>query len=162
MIFVRIFFYKHKTSYEMRISYWSSGVCSSDLLNLKSGVVAIVREPPPFTNVKPRSLVALAPVYCSVPPSTMRLDDAADDAPRPLATPPSPMLLTRNVPFVRFVPPVWLLAPVSTTVPVPPLKKLVAPPLSTMVGSREEVHAAFCCKPRGPTPAPPVGKTPSH
>src|SRR3546814_15636064 len=72
-------------------------------------VTSIVREPPPFTNVKPRSLVALAPVYCSVPPSTMRLDDAADDAPRPLATPPSPMLLTRNVPFVRFVAPVWLL-----------------------------------------------------
>src|SRR3546814_5095976 len=46
-------------------------------------VTSIVREPPPFTNVKPRSLVALAPVYCSVPPSTMRLDDAADDAQRP-------------------------------------------------------------------------------
>src|SRR3546814_7878878 len=73
----------------------------------------------------------------------MRLDDAADDAPRPLATPPSPMLLTRNVPFVRFVAPVWLLAPVSTTVPVPPLTKLVAPPLSTMVESiRSEEHTS--------------------
>src|SRR3546814_2430603 len=26
-----MFFYKHKTAYEMRISDWSSGVCSSDL-----------------------------------------------------------------------------------------------------------------------------------
>src|SRR3546814_19341501 len=88
-------------------------------------VTSIVREPPPFTNVKPRSLVALAPVYCSVPPSTMRLDDSADDAHRQLATPPSQMLLTPNVPFVRFVAPVWLLAPVRTNVPVPPLQKMV-------------------------------------
>src|SRR3546814_18165701 len=82
----------------------------------------------------------------------MRLDDAADDAPRPLATPPSPMLLTRNVPFVRFVAPVWLLAPVSTTVPVPPLTKLVAPPLSTMVESIVKVPAPFCCTPSVPPP----------
>src|SRR3546814_4349781 len=27
-----IFFFKQKTAYEMRISYWSSVVCSSDLL----------------------------------------------------------------------------------------------------------------------------------
>src|SRR3546814_2479281 len=29
--FSAIFFFKQKTSYEMRISYWSSDVCSSDL-----------------------------------------------------------------------------------------------------------------------------------
>src|SRR3546814_8813815 len=29
-----IFFFKHKTSYDMRISDWSSDVCSSDLLVL--------------------------------------------------------------------------------------------------------------------------------
>src|SRR3546814_5590909 len=29
---VCIFFFKHKTAYEMRISDWSSDVCSSDLL----------------------------------------------------------------------------------------------------------------------------------
>src|SRR3546814_13227760 len=28
---VQIFFFKHKTAYEMRISDWSSDVCSSDL-----------------------------------------------------------------------------------------------------------------------------------
>src|SRR3546814_10686709 len=27
-----VFFFKQKTAYEMRISYWSSDVCSSDLL----------------------------------------------------------------------------------------------------------------------------------
>src|SRR3546814_9780135 len=28
-----VFFFKHKTAYEMRISDWSSDVCSSDLLD---------------------------------------------------------------------------------------------------------------------------------
>src|SRR3546814_6418603 len=31
-VFTLIFFFKQKTSYEMRISYWSSDVCSSDLI----------------------------------------------------------------------------------------------------------------------------------
>src|SRR3546814_10834271 len=31
-VFVFIFFFKQKTAYEMRISDWSSDVCSSDLL----------------------------------------------------------------------------------------------------------------------------------
>src|SRR3546814_15318575 len=32
--FCCIFFFKQKTAYDMRISDWSSDVCSSDLLNL--------------------------------------------------------------------------------------------------------------------------------
>src|SRR3546814_3136959 len=32
--FLVFFFFKQKTAYEMRISDWSSDVCSSDLLNL--------------------------------------------------------------------------------------------------------------------------------
>src|SRR3546814_9138616 len=32
VVFFFIFFFKRKTSYEMRISDWSSDVCSSDLL----------------------------------------------------------------------------------------------------------------------------------
>src|SRR3546814_6891194 len=32
-----IFFFKQKTAYEMRISYWSSDVCSSDLDRLPAG-----------------------------------------------------------------------------------------------------------------------------
>src|SRR3546814_6352367 len=31
MMLYRFFFFKHKTAYEMRISDWSSDVCSSDL-----------------------------------------------------------------------------------------------------------------------------------
>src|SRR3546814_6679011 len=32
-----LFFFKQKTAYEMRISDWSSDVCSSDLLDLNAG-----------------------------------------------------------------------------------------------------------------------------
>src|SRR3546814_10618148 len=35
--FYILFFFKQKTAYEMRISYWSSNVCSSDLA--RSGAV---------------------------------------------------------------------------------------------------------------------------
>src|SRR3546814_4424897 len=33
LFFFRFFFFKQKTAYEMRISDWSSDVCSSDLCN---------------------------------------------------------------------------------------------------------------------------------
>src|SRR3546814_3478115 len=35
-----VFFFKQKTAYEMRISYWSSDVCSSDLPMLSTGQIA--------------------------------------------------------------------------------------------------------------------------
>src|SRR3546814_8462037 len=37
-LFINIFFFKQKTAYEMRISDWSSDVCSSDLEVLMLGV----------------------------------------------------------------------------------------------------------------------------
>src|SRR3546814_6674627 len=38
------FFFKQKTAYEMRISDWSSDVCSSDLLRTKHDSEGLVRE----------------------------------------------------------------------------------------------------------------------
>src|SRR3546814_5527023 len=35
LMYFFFFFFKQKTAYEMRISDWSSDVCSSDLLNLQ-------------------------------------------------------------------------------------------------------------------------------
>src|SRR3546814_12154000 len=35
-----VFFFKQKTAYEMRISDWSSDVCSSDLLRISPGIEA--------------------------------------------------------------------------------------------------------------------------
>src|SRR3546814_7962186 len=37
--FYVIFFFKQKTAYEMRISDWSSDVCSSDLCDASSGTI---------------------------------------------------------------------------------------------------------------------------
>src|SRR3546814_7634503 len=39
-----VFFFKQKTAYEMRISDWSSDVCSSDLL-VQQGLVLAERQP---------------------------------------------------------------------------------------------------------------------
>src|SRR3546814_3989392 len=38
------FFFKQKTAYEMRISDWSSDVCSSDLFRLRDGLIAEYHE----------------------------------------------------------------------------------------------------------------------
>src|SRR3546814_7197962 len=37
LYFVLFFFFKQKTAYEMRISDWSSDVCSSDLIDIQVG-----------------------------------------------------------------------------------------------------------------------------
>src|SRR3546814_1826426 len=38
MLYISFFFFKQKTAYEMRISDWSSDVCSSDLVARRSSV----------------------------------------------------------------------------------------------------------------------------
>src|SRR3546814_7406960 len=43
------FFFKHKTAYEMRISDWSSDVCSSDLRSLSFG-----RQSPHYGFLEPK------------------------------------------------------------------------------------------------------------
>src|SRR3546814_9763189 len=43
---VRFFFFKQKTAYEMRISDWSSDVCSSDLLLATGNASAILQALP--------------------------------------------------------------------------------------------------------------------
>src|SRR3546814_8064165 len=40
-----IFFFKQKTAYEMRISDWSSDVCSSDLIGNAAVVVPVYGQP---------------------------------------------------------------------------------------------------------------------
>src|SRR3546814_8504628 len=42
-VMLHIFFFKQKTAYEMRISDWSSDVCSSDLFH--RGVLAVAERP---------------------------------------------------------------------------------------------------------------------
>src|SRR3546814_10360259 len=47
LLFSFFFFFKQKTAYEMRISDWSSDVCSSDLRRRRSQahLVALIQEP---------------------------------------------------------------------------------------------------------------------
>src|SRR3546814_5010196 len=63
------FFFKQKTAYEMRISDWSSDVCSSDLINwvltgscvsefLKTGYIRCATSNCPASNISIRSLAA--------------------------------------------------------------------------------------------------------
>src|SRR3546814_9176183 len=78
-----VFLFKQKTAYEMRISDWSSDVCSSDL--------AVTLTPPAVT-VKPTSVTVtppatLAPPVTSAPP----LDTTTPSAtvrPSPVTTTP--------------------------------------------------------------------------
>src|SRR3546814_9209715 len=50
------FFFKQKTAYEMRISDWSSDVCSSDLADLKGKRVAHTSPTSNSGNLAPRAL----------------------------------------------------------------------------------------------------------
>src|SRR3546814_7459701 len=58
-VFVFIFFCKHKTAYEMRISDWSSDVCSSDLF-----AISVVSEEKSTSSIRERASVRL--VDCDV------------------------------------------------------------------------------------------------
>src|SRR3546814_13331914 len=60
------FFFKQKTAYEMRISDWSSDVCSSDLADLSSLTTAVVggaAVPGPLLETWAAKDVALRQIY---------------------------------------------------------------------------------------------------
>src|SRR3546814_9859499 len=61
------FFFKQKTAYEMRISDWSSDVCSSDLLDLPG-----VRHPVPRDDRPAARRRALRPRGCGPDPARRR------------------------------------------------------------------------------------------
>src|SRR3546814_3799225 len=71
------FFFKQKTAYEMRISDWSSDVCSSDLMKpvealalWQNVVLETVRRDGP--DLSSRQLAILLTVYLTPPPHTVR------------------------------------------------------------------------------------------
>src|SRR3546814_7608385 len=57
-----VFFFKQKTAYEMRISDWSSDVCSSDLH--RHGPDLVEKDRPPFRRFEFSRLVAYRPGKC--------------------------------------------------------------------------------------------------
>src|SRR3546814_5643649 len=56
LLFVVFFFFKQKTAYEMRISDWSSDVCSSDLFSSQT-LTQVVREDIPNTKMTKKLLL---------------------------------------------------------------------------------------------------------
>src|SRR3546814_2664080 len=77
MCVVHVFFFKQKTAYEMRISDWSSDVCSSDLLRhtadrARGGFTQLLNEQPLALGAMGIALGAL--LAASVPP-TRREDE---------------------------------------------------------------------------------------
>src|SRR3546814_13172566 len=67
MVLVIFFFFKQKTAYEMRISDWSSDVCSSDLIRQQGGNAEThacdVTEPFAFEQLKAQALVRFGAVH---------------------------------------------------------------------------------------------------
>src|SRR3546814_15972390 len=72
--FYSFFFFKHKTAYEMRISDWSSDVCSSDLMvRFRRFAVA-----PALSTSLVAAAPALAKAKAAAPASTADLNKAVD------------------------------------------------------------------------------------
>src|SRR3546814_1651533 len=61
------FFFKQKTAYEMRISDWSSDVCSSDLLRIFDQVYNMTTNDPggPLNSTKPLVLMIYQTAFTS-------------------------------------------------------------------------------------------------
>src|SRR3546814_7966012 len=85
------FFFKQKTAYEMRISDWSSDVCSSDLLALDAhGAECAIRRELPFSGTVPTQIT----LSLSLPGRTIReirLRVTGDERPDQSAVNPPPI-----------------------------------------------------------------------
>src|SRR3546814_1666549 len=58
-MFFYFFFFKQKTAYEMRISDWSSDVCSSDLAIMQTPIQSISRRPAARAAVMASAVMAI-------------------------------------------------------------------------------------------------------
>ena len=85
-------------------------------------------EVDPVDSERTRSVVAVAPVYCSVPPPRTRLPATLVAWPRFPCTPPLPIVPTLRVPPLIVVAPVYVLTPLRVTVPVVDFVRGTAPP----------------------------------
>src|SRR3546814_6503981 len=70
-----VFCFKQKTAYEMRMSDWSSDVCSSDL-NRSSRMLAIVVSPDALLVCQPREMIGL-PIKEDIPRISLEIGRAS-------------------------------------------------------------------------------------
>src|SRR3546814_6960799 len=75
LCYVFFFFFKQKTAYEMRISDWSSDVCSSDLLRTLAD--EIIGEDVRHPRTQGVSLIAVWKIGCRDAHGAERFDDIA-------------------------------------------------------------------------------------
>src|SRR3546814_5021079 len=75
-----IFFFKQKTAYEMRISDWSSDVCSSDLFDDDATPKAPARKPAAKSSA-PEAAAAATATATVAAQSTTAMDTAQTPAP---------------------------------------------------------------------------------
>src|SRR3546814_4278513 len=77
------FFFKQKTAYEMRISDWSSDVCSSDLLDIACGTgriaIPVARAGIPVTGIdlSPQMLERARRLGCGLPLALQQIGSAS-------------------------------------------------------------------------------------
>src|SRR3546814_17492615 len=88
------FFFKQKTAYEMRISDWSSDVCSSDLL----GKRAIDRRLKAFD--RPGRMIRRGRLAISAPPPKLKKDRKKLDAAKAIDRPKTIWISLRKPPAV--------------------------------------------------------------
>src|SRR3546814_4942332 len=80
--FYVFFFFKQKTAYEMRISYWSSDVCSSDLTILTAGPPVEIDRPRRAARVADEQEARAAPEEIPAPADArvaIEIDHQVDD-----------------------------------------------------------------------------------
>src|SRR3546814_2282306 len=80
ILFICIFFFKQKTAYEMRISDWSSDVCSSDLTSRKCANIS----PSAFRKAGQNSWLKLVIAKRGTPASSSSATSSAIPSIRPL------------------------------------------------------------------------------
>src|SRR3546814_7284374 len=84
IVFVFIFFFKQKTAYEMRISDWSSDVCSSDLPADHDGKTDEYSPAPPATSTRMWSGDGTAASWSSASPDPTKAGLRSQRSPRRL------------------------------------------------------------------------------
>src|ERR1051325_4857826 len=119
------FFFKQKTAYEITYGDWSSDVCSSDLLPLSETAPV-----PKFRFCVPPNVKLVPILMASLVVSVSAALVVLSIVPPPIVKAPVPnaeALLIFKVPELSVVPPLYVFAPESVSVPTPDFVKEPTP-----------------------------------
>ena len=105
-------------------------VLAPDIVSVVAPVETSIVEVVAAVNVKLRSVEAVAPVYCNVPPPNTKFAAAFVAWPRFPAMPPLPIVATLKMPWLIVVTPVKVFTPERVHVPAP---VFVSPPVPLVI-----------------------------